>query len=79
MLGLKAEGFYLPFLMIVGGRKGVETSTLKIALVIDVTPKEVEYPLNRTGVREERETVLEKTERELKQHRFDPSPVPVHK
>ena len=52
---------------------------LEVALVINMTPEVIEDPLNRTRVGEEGETVLKKTERELKQHRFDPSPVPVHK
>ena len=65
--------------MIVNGGKGAETSALKIAPVINMTPEAVEYPLNRVRVREKREAVLKKTEHELKQHRFDPSPVPVHK
>ena len=65
--------------MMVGGGKGAETSGLEIALVINMTPEIIEDPLNGTGVGEEREAVLEKTERELKQHRFDPSPVPVHR
>ena len=79
MLSLKTEGFHLPLLMIVDGGEGAETSSLEIALIINMTPEIVENPLNRMGVREERETILEKTERELRQHRLDPSPVPLHK
>ena len=60
MLGLYPKGFHLPVLMIVGGGKGAKASTLKIALVIDMTPKEIEYPLNQTRVGEKREIVLEK-------------------
>ena len=40
------EGFHLPFLMIVDGRKGAETSGLKITPVIDMTPEVIEDPLN---------------------------------
>ena len=46
--------------MIVDGGKGAETSGLEIALVIDMTPKEVKYPLNRARVGEKRETSLKK-------------------
>ena len=60
MLSLEAEGFHLPFLKIVDGRKGAKASGLKVALVINVTPEVIKNPLNRTGVREERETVLER-------------------
>ena len=58
MLGLKAKGFYLPLLKIVGRGEGAETSGLKIALVVDVTPAVIEDPLNQTGVRKERKTIL---------------------
>ena len=44
--GLKAEGFYLPLLMIVGRGEGAKTSGLEIALVVDVTPEVIEDPLN---------------------------------
>ena len=46
--------------MIVDGGEGTETSSLEITLVIDMTPKEVEDPLNQARVREKRETILEK-------------------
>ena len=32
--------------MVVNGGKGAKTSGLEIALVVDMTPKEVENPLN---------------------------------
>ena len=43
---MKAESFYLPLLMVVGRRERTETSGLEIALVVDVTPKVIEDPLN---------------------------------
>ena len=46
--------------MIVGRGEGAKTSGREIALVVDVTPEVIKDPLNRTGVREEGETVLER-------------------
>ena len=60
MLGLYPKGFHLPVLTIVGGRQGVESYTLEVTLVINMTPKVIKNPLNRTRVREERKTILER-------------------
>ena len=60
MLGLYPKGFHFPVLMIVDSGKRAELSALKVALVVDVASKIIEDPLNRTRVRKERETVLER-------------------
>ena len=65
--------------MVVNGGKGAKASGLKIALVIDMTTEVIKDPLNGTRVGEERKTVLERQSVRLEQHRFDPSPVPLHK
>ena len=52
--------------MIIGNRKGTESRILEVALIIDMTPKIIKNPLNRTRVGEDRNTILEKTEHEFK-------------
>ena len=54
------------------------TSVLEVTLVIDVTSKVIEDPLDSTRVREDGNPIL-KTERESKLNRFDPSPVPAYR
>ena len=59
-MGLKAEGFHLPLLVIVDGGEGIEAVLLEVALAINMTPEVIEDPLNGTRVGKERETILER-------------------
>ena len=60
MLGLYLKSFHLPVLVVVNGRQGAESSTLEVTLVINMTTKVVEDPLDRMRVGEEGEAVLER-------------------